>query len=78
MWKVIAYTGKRGDIHMGRTFVRASCESSAISTGKAALRLIGVRGRYVVNVSRYYPWLDRELAGYIGYSGPNSDAIIKG
>ena len=68
MWKVVAYTGKRGDIHLGKTFVRAHSESIAIATGKAALRLIGVRGRYVVNVSRYYPWFDSELAGYVLYS----------
>ena len=68
MWRVFAYTGKRGDKHLGETFVRAHDEASAIAIGKLALRLIGIRGRYVVNASRYYPWFDRKLAGFVSYS----------
>lgn len=68
MWRVTGYTGKRGDIRRGQTFVRADSESKAIELGKAALRMLGVRGRYVVNASRYYPWLDLALDGYYGYS----------
>ena len=68
MWVVIAYTGKTGNIHLGKTFVRADSESRACELGKSALRLIGVRGRFVVNAKPYYPWLDGALNGYVGYS----------
>lgn len=67
MWRVFAYTGKRGDIHRGQTFVRAHSEAAAIELGKAALRMLGIRGRYVVNAIRYYPWLDPAFLGYHGY-----------
>jgi hypothetical protein len=68
MWRVFAYTGKRGDIQRGQTFVRASSEAQAVELGKSALRMLGIRGRYVVNASRYYPWLDTALQGYYCYS----------
>jgi hypothetical protein len=68
MWRVIAYRGKSGDVHLAETFVRSSSELRAIEIGKSALRMLGVRGRYVVNASRYYPWLDRKLAGYVGFA----------
>jgi hypothetical protein len=68
MWRVIAYRGKTGDIHLGQTFVRAGSETQACELGETALRMLGVRGRYVVNASVYYPWLDRELHGYVGFA----------
>ncbi len=64
-WRVVAYTGKRGDIQLGETFVRADSESAACELGKTALRLIGVRGRFVVNAKPYYPWFDPAMLGYI-------------
>lgn len=67
-WRAVAYTGKRGDIKLGETFLRASTEAEALALGKSALRLIGVRGRFVVNVSPYYPWLDVAFQGYVGVS----------
>lgn len=68
MWKVIAYRGKTGDVRLGETFVRAATESQARELGKSALRMIGVRGRYVVNASLYYPWFDSRLAGWVGFA----------
>jgi hypothetical protein len=68
MWKAIAYTGKTGDTKLGETFVRALSEESALVLGKSALRVIGIRGRFVVNVSPYYPWCDSALQGFLGYS----------
>lgn len=64
-WKAVAYTGKRGDIRLGETFVRASDAIRAKELGKRALRLIGVRGRFVVNVVPYYPWLDPVMRRFI-------------
>jgi len=68
MWEVVAYRGKSGDVHVAKTFVRAASERSACELGKSALRLLGVRGRYVVNAKVYYPWLDTALQGYVGFA----------
>lgn len=68
MWKVIAYRGKNGDIRLGQTFVRATTEAQACELGKTALRMLGVRGRYVVNAHRYYPWFDHLTAGYVCFA----------
>ena len=68
-WKVIAYRGKTGDIRLGQTFVRAHSEAEAVELGRKALKLTGIRGRFVANASPYYPWLDIALQGYVGYCG---------
>jgi hypothetical protein len=68
VWKVKAYAGKRGQIHLGQTYVRADTEQQARELGKSALRLIGVRGKFLTEASRYYPWLDRELTGFVQYT----------
>jgi hypothetical protein len=67
-WKVIAYTGKNGDVRRGQTFVLADTEAQACELGKAALRMLGIRGRYVVNAMRYYPWGDPAFFRYYGYA----------
>ena len=67
-WEVKAYCGKSGDTHLGTTFVRAANEERAKELGKSALRVIGVRGRFVVNVRHYLPWFDSAMAGFIGFS----------
>jgi hypothetical protein len=67
MWRVVAYTGKNGDRKLGETFVRAFSEQAAKEIGKVALRMTGIRGRYVVNASPYYPWRDLAFQGFIGY-----------
>jgi hypothetical protein len=64
-WKAVAYTGKRGDVRLGETFVRADDARSAKELGKRALRLIGIRGRFVVNVMPYYPWCDPAMRLFI-------------
>jgi hypothetical protein len=66
-WKVIAYTGKRGDVRRGQTFVLADTESQACELGRTALRMLGIRGRYVVNAMLYYPCNDMDFFGYLGY-----------
>jgi len=67
-WEVKAFCGKSGDIHLGTTFVKADTEERAKELGKSALRLIGVRGRFVVNARHYLPWYDPAMAGFIGFS----------
>lgn len=64
-WRVVAYTGKRGDKHLGQTFVRADSEKQAVELGRSALRMLGVRGRYVVNARPYHPWHDISFLGFI-------------
>jgi hypothetical protein len=65
MWRVSAYTGKNRNIDLGDTFVRADSESHAKELGRKALRLTGVRGSFQVSVRPYYPWLDRDLLGFV-------------
>lgn len=64
-WQVIAYTGKNRNIVLGKSYVRAQSEAKAIELGKTALRLIGVRGRFNVQASRYAPWKDWAFSGFI-------------
>ena len=64
-WQVIAYAGKNRDVMLGRSYVRAASESQAMELGKSALRLIGVRGRFRVQVVPYAPWKDWAFAGFI-------------
>jgi hypothetical protein len=64
-WRVQAYTGKNGDKKLGESFVRADTEQEAKATGRAALRLIGVKGRFVVYAKRYCPTKDYHFHGYI-------------
>ena len=67
-WEVRAFTGKSGDIHLGTTFVRAATIEEATKLGKSALRLIGVRGRFVVYAKHYLPWYDSACLGYVGFA----------
>jgi hypothetical protein len=67
-WEVKAFTGKSGDIHLGTTFVRADNEEKAKELGKSGLRLIGVRGRFVVYASHHLPWYDSAMAGFVGFA----------
>lgn len=67
-WEVRAFTGKSGDVHLGTTFVRCETIERAAELAKSALRLIGVRGRFVVNVKPYLPWYDSAFVGYIGFA----------
>lgn len=63
-WKVSAYRGKRGEIHLAHTYVRAKSEEGAKRIGKEALKTIGVRGRFFVWATPYYPWKDPEIRRY--------------
>lgn len=64
-WRVQAYRGKRGEINLAQTFVRANSEEDAKRIGKEALRTIGVRGQFFVYATPYYPWRDLHFRGYI-------------
>jgi len=66
-WEIKAYCGKSGDIHIGTTFVRAANEERAKELGKSALRLLGVRGRFVLNARQYFPWYVPAMAGFMGF-----------
>lgn len=60
-WKVIAYTGKRGEVRLGESYVRARSEEHARDVGRQAFKLRGLRGRFCVHALRYDPAQDREL-----------------
>ena len=64
-WQVTAYTGKNRNINLGHTFVRAYTEQQAMELGKRALRMTGVRGSYRVSATRYFPWLDFAMVGFV-------------
>lgn len=64
-WQIIAYTGKNRNLVVGRTYVRAATASKAIELGRSALRLIGVRGRFLVEATPYYPQRDWAFSGFI-------------
>ena len=64
-WQIIAYTGKNRNVIVGRTYVRAATASKAIELGRAALRLIGVRGRFNVEAVAYDPSSDWAFSGFI-------------
>lgn len=63
-WQVEAYRGKRGEIKLAKTFVRAKSEADAKRIGKEALRIIGVRGQFFVWATPYYPWKDPWIRRY--------------
>jgi len=69
MWRVTAVrNGKKCE----STFIRSEGSQEHVAAlGKRALRTVGVKGRYEVNVARYYPWLDPELSGHFVYSSKN-------
>jgi hypothetical protein len=67
-WKVTTYTGKRRDIILGSTFVRARSEQHARELGKSALKLIGIRGKFNVSAAQYFPWRDIAFLNYIARS----------
>ena len=60
-WKVIAYTGKRGQIRLGESYVRADSEEHAREVGRQAFK---VRGKFFVHAIPYDPSQDRELLAY--------------
>jgi hypothetical protein len=64
-WKVQAYRGKNREINLGKSFVHADTEAQAIDLGKRALKMIGVRGRFLVSASIYRPERDIAFLGYI-------------
>ncbi len=64
-WQVHAYRGKRGEIKLGNTFVRAKNEEDAKRIGKEAMKILGVRGQFFVWAAPYYPWRDLKFNGYI-------------
>lgn len=68
-WKITATIGKSGDTVVGTTYVRAASEDRAKELGKTALRMLGVRGRFVVLARIYRPWADPEIQPYLGYRG---------
>jgi thermostable 8-oxoguanine DNA glycosylase len=74
-WKVSAYTGKNRDINLGSTFVQADTEDAAKELGRSALRMIGVRGRYMVEARPYFPWKDIAFIGYVARSSNGTSAL---
>lgn len=63
-WRVVALRGKRADINMGETFVRAETEEKARQIGKSVLRT-RIRGKFTVYATRYYPWKDWNFVGFL-------------
>lgn len=63
-WKVIAYKGKRGEIRLGESYVRAESEEHAREVGRQAFKVRGMRGKFFVHAMAYDPAQDRELIAY--------------
>jgi hypothetical protein len=67
-WPLWRVTAIREGKACQSTFIRSRETQGRIQElGKRALRMLGVRGRYVVKVSQYFPWLDPELSGHFVY-----------
>lgn len=68
-WPLWRATAVRDGKHCESTFIRSQRneEQHIADLGKRALRMLGVRGRYSVKVSRYFPWLDPAISGHVIY-----------
>jgi len=68
-WPLWRVTAIREGKACQSTFIRSHDTQDRIQElGKRALRMIGVRGRYTVKVSQYFPWLDPVLSGHFVYN----------
>jgi hypothetical protein len=68
-WTLWRVTAVREGKACQSTFIRSHKAQDEIEEiGKRALRMAGVRGRYAVKVTQYFPWLDPVMAGHFVYN----------